>query len=62
MITLGDITNEIARIRNTIDKVEVRGNENRCLLSNAFDACNNLIDVINQTAQEIQNGSKSEEG
>lgn len=60
MTTLGEIINEISKIRNAIDKVEVRGNENRRLLNEAYDSCEFLISSINRTAQEIQNAGKEE--
>lgn len=62
MTTLGDIINKIAAIRNEIDAVEVKGYDNRRRLNAAYDNCTDLINEINQTAQEIQNGSNSEEG
>jgi hypothetical protein len=62
MTTLGEVINELTKIQNAIDKTEVRGNENRRLLNEAYDRCNLLIDAINKSIQEIQNGSNSEEG
>lgn len=60
MTTLGEIINEISKIQNTIDKVEVRGNENRRLLNEAYDRCDYLITSITQTAQELQNAGNNQ--
>lgn len=62
MTTLGELINELTKIQNAIDKTEVRGTENRRLLNDAYDRCSLLIDAINESIQEIQNGSNSEEG
>lgn len=59
MLTLGDIINEITKIRNAIDGIEVKRHENRQLLEFAYDGCTNLINSINQAATEIQNGGNS---
>lgn len=61
MLTLGEIINRITRIRNTIDLIEVKRHENRELLDVAYDECTNLINSINQAANEIQNGGNSTE-
>ena len=61
MKTLGDIISEISKIQNTIDKVEVRGNENRRLVKEAYDSCAYLIASITQLAHEVQNGGNSTE-
>ena len=58
MITLMDLGNEILKVREAIDGVEVKGNENRSRISYAYEKCNRLIAVINQTTQEIQNGNQ----
>lgn len=55
MLTLGDIANEILKIREAVDEVEVKGQENRSRLSYAYKTCENLIECINETAREIQN-------
>jgi len=55
MLTLGDIANEILKIREAIDAVEVKGQDNRTRLSYAYKICENLIEKINETAREIQN-------
>lgn len=57
MITLQDVINEIAKVRDTLNDVEVKGRNNSALLVFAWDKCNDLIGALNQTAEEIQNGS-----
>ena len=59
MLTLGDIINEITKIRNAIDGIEVKHHENRQLLEFAYERCDKLIASINQAATEIQNGGNS---
>ncbi len=62
MSTLQDIVNEILKIREAIDQVEVKGNQNRTLLSYAYGKCDGLIQAIQETERQIlnenQNGSK----
>lgn len=62
MSTLQDIVNEILKIREAIDQVEVKGNQNRTLLSYAYGRCDVLIQAIQETERQIlnenQNGSK----
>ena len=62
MSTLQDIVNEILKIREAIDQVEVKGNQNRTLLSYAYGRCDGLIQAIQETERQIlnenQNGSK----
>lgn len=55
MLTLADIRNQIFKIREAIDGVEVKGHENRSLASYAYQLCNDLIEALNETAHEIQN-------
>jgi len=59
--TLQDIVNEIMKIREAIDQVEVKGNQNRTLLSYAYGRCDGLIQAIQETERRIlsenQNGS-----
>ena len=61
MLTLGDIINEITKIQNAIDGIEVKRHENRQLLEFAYERCGRLIASINQAATEIQNGGNSTE-
>ncbi len=58
MLTLMDLGNEIMKIREAIDGVEVKGRHNASLLVYAYDKCNNLIASINEAAQQIQNGTQ----
>ena len=60
MTTLGEIINEVSKIRGMLDSVEVKGYENRRRLNIAYEGCTSLINAINQAAQEIQNEGKQE--
>ena len=61
MSTLQDIINEIMKIREAIDQIEVKGHQNRTLLSYAYGKCDGLIEAIQETERRIlnenQNGS-----
>ena len=61
MTTLGEIINEISKIRDTLDTVEVKGYENRVRLNDAYEKCSNLIEVIVKAVQELQNAGKNKE-
>lgn len=58
MLTLMDLGNEIMKIREAVDAVEVKGRQNASLLVYAYDKCNNLIASINEAVQQIQNGTQ----
>lgn len=64
MMTIDDIVNEIAKIRDVADQIEVRGKQNAAILCYVYDKCNELIASLKQTAAEIQrqnqNGSEPE--
>lgn len=60
METITDIVNEIIKIRDTLDGIEVKGKQNAALLCYAYDKCNALADVLMKIATEIQNESKNE--
>lgn len=60
MITIGDIINELANIRNVVDTIEVKGKDNASKLCYIYDKSNDLINVLNKTVEEIQNGSNDE--
>ena len=60
MTTLGEIINEVSKIRGMLDLVEVKGYENRRRLNIAYEGCTSLINAINQAAQEIQNTGNEE--
>lgn len=54
MQTFADIINEIVKIREAIDGIEVKGNQNTALVCYAYGRCNELIDALNETAKQIQ--------
>lgn len=60
MLTLMDLANEIVKIREAVDSVEVKGRQNAAALVFAYDKCNNLISSINEAMQQIQNGSQGD--
>jgi len=60
MITLGALANEIAQIRDALDIAEVKGEANRACLSFAYNKCNTLINIINDTAKEISESKKED--
>lgn len=61
METISDIINEIIKIRDTIDGIEVKGKQNAALLCFAYDKCNALADALMKVATKIQNESKKED-
>ncbi len=60
MITIGDIITELVNIRNVVDMIEVKGKDNASRLCYIYDKSNDLINLLNKTVEEIQNGSKNE--
>lgn len=60
MLTLQDIINEIAKIRDVTDQIEVRGKQNAAYLCYVYDKCSALIDELEKTALQIQNDNKAE--
>ena len=60
MVTLQDIINEIMRIREAIDGLEVRGNQNASLVCYAYNKCNELINGLTETAKQIQSENQNE--
>ena len=59
MSTLQDIVNEIVKIREAIDQIEVKGQHNRSLLSYAYGKCDGLIEAIQETERQIINGNQN---
>ena len=60
MITLGNLVNDISKIRDAIDKVEIKGSGNRFLIDFAYNKCTDLINSINEAATEIQNAGNNQ--
>ena len=60
MLTLQDIINEIDKIREALDNIEVRGKNNATLLCYAYGKCDEIINGLNETAMKFQNESQNE--
>lgn len=60
MITLGSIINDVSKIRDAIDKVEIKGSGNRFLIDFAYNKCTDLINSINEAATELQNAGNNQ--
>ena len=59
MQTLYEFGMEVARVREAIDSIEVRGHENASLVEYAFNKCNDIIAAINSVVQQQnQNGEE----
>lgn len=61
MITLQDIMNELANIREASNQIEVKGKQNAALLCYIYDRANELITALDETAKQIQNESEKQE-
>lgn len=53
MITLQDVIEDLSKICEALDAVEVKGRNNSALLVFAWDKCNNLIGELNKAAENI---------
>ena len=65
MRTLYDFGLEVAKIREAINSLEVKGGENASLIVYAIEKCNGLIAAINEFSTPIdsdENQNGSEEG
>lgn len=60
MLTFQDLINDILRIREAINGIEVKGNQNAALLCYAHNKCNELVETLSKTANEIQNEQDAE--
>lgn len=61
MQTLYEFGMEVARVREAIDSIEVRGHENASLVEYAFNKCNDIIAAINSVVQQQnQNGEEGD--
>lgn len=58
MATLYDLGQKIVRIREAVNEMNVKGSENASLVVYATKMCNEVIQMINDTAQE--EGAKHE--
>lgn len=60
MQTLYDFGTEVAKIREAINSLEVKGGENASLIVYSIQKCNDLIAAINEVVKN-QNESKEAE-
>lgn len=55
MTTLYDLGQSVIKIRETINTIEVKGEENASRIVFAIRKCNEIITAINESVTEIQN-------
>ena len=60
MLTLQDIINEIAKVRDVANQIEVKGKNNASLLCYVYDKCDSLIEELRKAAMEIQKENQAE--
>lgn len=61
-MTLYDFGIEVAKIREAINSLEIKGEQNASLVVYAIGRCNYLIQQINDTAKEAAEIQNSSEG
>ena len=62
MITLQDIMNELAGIREAANQIEVTGKQNAALLCYIYDRSNELYNKLEETIKQfVQNESENQE-
>ncbi len=58
MLNINEIMSALVRIRDAIDKVEVKGQANRSLLVFAYEDCNQLLtqlgDILEKAKQDAE--------
>ena len=54
MLNLNALMNEIVKIRDAVDQVEVKGNANRSLIAFAYNNCNELLRQLGIVLEDIQ--------
>jgi len=59
-MTLYDLGMEVAKIREAINSLEVKGESNASLVVYAFKKCNEIIEVINNVVTQQRNSSQNE--
>lgn len=62
METLLDFGQEILKIREAIDSIEVKGKTNASYLVYAYDKCNEIIQAINQIVEKQSRLSERQNG
>ncbi len=58
MVTLMDLGNEVMKIREALNELEVKGKRNASILVFADETCNKIVNMINDAAKQAQNGSE----
>lgn len=58
MKTLMDLAQEVTKIRETVNLIEVHGKNNATLVVYAHNKCDEIIQEINSIVTAIQNGTK----
>lgn len=53
-LNISELMRALIRIRDNIDKVEVKGQENRSCLYHAYEDCNSLLRQLGRILDEIQ--------
>lgn len=53
-LNISELMRVLIRIRDNIDKVEVKGQENRSCLYHAYEDCNSLLRQLGRILDEIQ--------
>lgn len=61
MITLIDLAKKIMLVQETIDSMEIKGVKNAKAAVSAYEQCNEILEDLKATVEEIQNGSKAGE-
>lgn len=62
METLQDFGNEVAQIREAINRLEVKGEQNAALIVFAFNRCNNIIKALNEIVERQSNPPEGQNG
>lgn len=63
MLSLNELVVQIAKIRNSVNSIEVRGIQNMQLIMGVYETCDHLIESLNRISEQIQNEkSSTEEG
>ena len=60
METLFDFGQEISKIRDALDTMEVRGQHNASVLVYCYQKCNDMIQSINNIAAEVNRQRQAE--
>lgn len=53
-LNISELMRVLIRIRDNIDKVEVKGQENRSCLYHAYEDCNTVIRQLGRLLDEVQ--------